>query len=756
MKLLMIALFAVALALLLLMRVSERWLSLLLAVVTLGLVLLVLAMNVQVSGAGFASLDRMQGLLSVSGALLGGSVISLLRHRARAVSRDTKFDKFRAPRPQPQRAAWSAFGWLRRAKAGVGTLSPRSAQSSTAAGVRTSSASTQSQGAAHTAGQLRPTGGAGAGHAASEVAFQDYEVLGRVGIGGMGSVYRARRRQDGQIVALKVPQEKYLADAKFVKRFYREAEVLKRFSHPNIVQVYDYRMQSPEHYIAMEFLDGESLEHLLDHRSFTFGESVQVLRAMADALRHIHTQNVVHRDIKPANVMVLRGAFENGQLREGGIKLMDFGIAVGKVLTRLTMTGARVGTPIYMAPEQAKGQRVDARSDVYSLGLLAYELVTGVTAFKGSYEAVVHQQVFEPPKPPKQVRMEVPGQLSDLILSMVEKDPALRPTLDEVIARLDAGVLGDDDFTDPVALAVSLQERAGTVRLLDLSGKLRLGLCDLGLGPAQVPAAPTALAGDAAGNLYLALPDHRQGRSEALIRKLDPDGREVLAFAPYGLGDGQLLEPVSIAVWGETVYVLDAEAHSVNLFDTQGRYLRRFGGRGRGQGRFDQPSALQVSPRGEVYVLDSGNHEVQRFSAAGEYLSRYAFRLDRTTDKLRPLDGIGIDPQGGIYIADSVARKVRKIEPDGTAGPTFTIDPLVGEPLDTPWLLAINAEGHIYAARQGGQVLRVFSLAGDPLRPPRDMYAPVQALTLLARPAALLRFPETARPEPALAAPPSS
>ena len=587
------------------------------------------------------------------------------------------------------------------------------------------------------------------GGAGSEASFQDYEVLERVGIGGMGSVYRARRRQDGQIVALKVPQEKYLADAKFVKRFYREAEVLKRFSHPNIVRVYDYRMQSPEHYIAMEFLEGESLEHLLDRQSFTFVESTQVLRAMADALRHIHTQNVVHRDIKPANVMVLRGAFENGQLREGGIKLMDFGIAVGKVLTRLTMTGARVGTPIYMAPEQAKGQRVDARSDVYSLGLLAYELVTGVTAFKGSYEAVVHQQVFEPPKPPKQVRMEVPGQLSDLILNMVEKDPALRPTLDEVIARLDAGVLADEPFGDPLALALSLQERAGTVRLLDLSGKLRVGLRDQGPGPDQVPVAPIALAGDAAGHLYLALPDYRQGRSEALIRKLDPAGREVLAFAPYGLGDGQLLQPVGIAVWEETVYVLDAETHSVNLFDPQGRFLGRFGGRGRGQGRFDQPSALQVSPKGEIYVLDSGNHEVQRFSASGEYLSRYAFRLDRTSDKLRPLDGLGIDPQGGVYIADSVARKVRKIEPDGTAGPTFTLEPLVGEPLDTPWLLAVNPEGHIYAARQGGQVLRVFSLAGDPVRPQRDMYAPVQAMTLLQRSVA-------AQPAPSLVAAPFS
>ena len=201
-----------------------------------------------------------------------------------------------------------------------------------------------------------------------EAKFADYDLLDRIGIGGMGSIYRARRKQDGRTVALKVPQEKYLADAKFIKRFYREAEVLKRFNHPNIVRVYDYRSQGDEYYIAMEFLDGESLEAVLEDRQLAYAETVQIIRSLADALRHIHAQNVVHRDIKPANVMVLRNAIQDGKLREGGVKLMDFGIAVGKVLTRLTMTGARVGTPIYMAPEQAKGNRVDARSDVYSLG----------------------------------------------------------------------------------------------------------------------------------------------------------------------------------------------------------------------------------------------------------------------------------------------------------------------------------------------------------------------------------------------------
>ncbi len=568
----------------------------------------------------------------------------------------------------------------------------------------------------------------------TDLKFADYEVLDRIGIGGMGSVYRARRKQDGRTVALKVPQEKYLADAKFVKRFYREAEVLKRFNHPNIVRVYDYRSQGDEYYIAMEFLDGDSLEAVLENKQLADTETVQIIRSLADALRHIHAQNVVHRDIKPANVMVLRGAIQDGKLREGGVKLMDFGIAVGKVLTRLTMTGARVGTPIYMAPEQAKGNRVDARSDVYSLGLLAYEMITGQTAFRGSYEAVVHQQIFESPKPPKQVRLEVPGKLNDLVLGMIEKDPALRPSLDEVISRLDAGVLSDETFNDPYALAMSVQEKRGTLRLLDLKGKLRVSLRDQ-TGENSLPSAPNALTADEEGNIYLSLPEFRQGKSGALIRKLSPEGRELLAFGTYGLGENELLAPVSMTLCGDSLFVLDGESHHVVVFDRAGQYQRRFGGRGQGLGRFEKPRTVAAAQNEHIYVLDSGNREVQRFTPQGEYVSRYAFRMDRTSDELRPLHGLSVDARGTVYIVDSVAGKVRKIEADGTPGNTFTLETLVGESSDAPWLMQVSTEGHLFAVKQGGQVLRTYSTVGD-LLSSNDMYAPVQAIALVNRPLA--------------------
>lgn len=686
------ALFIVGL--LLTVRSSERTLAIIATVFTLMLVLTLAALALGVgsvqsqSQVTLAGLGRVQGLLAVAAVIVGTAFFTLGKVRPTTLDRPGRVQTTNAKPSKLMRTP---------------TPVPPSRRPTL----------TQTM-----VGELR---------------FQEYEVLDRIGIGGMGSVYRARRRQDGRVVALKVPQEKYLADAKFVKRFYREAEVLKRFNHPNIVRVYDYRMQAPEHYIAMEFLDGESLETLLETRSLNFPEATQLIRALSDALRHIHMQNVVHRDIKPANVMVLKNAFSEGQLREGGVKLMDFGIAVGKVLTRLTMTGARVGTPIYMAPEQAKGNRVDARSDVYSLGLLAYEMVTGQTAFKGSYEAVVHQQVFEAPKPPKQVRLEVPGKLNDLILHMIEKDPAQRPTLDEVIARIDAGVLSDEVFNEPIALAMSVQEKRGTLRLLDLKGKLRASLRDQGGGAAGLPSPPNAMAGDSEGYMYVTMLEFRQGKSGALVRKLDPEGKEVLGFGPYGLAEGELLQPVDIAVAQGSVYVLDAEAHHIVVYDTQGQFVRRFGGRGQGLGRFEKPRSIVASPDGHVYVLDTGNNEVQRFTATGEYVSRYAFRLDRNSDTLRQLEGLGVDHFGAVYIVDGVARKVRKIEADGTPGVTFSLETLVGEPLEAPWLLQVGPEGQIYAVRQGGQVLRTFSNVGD-LMISSDMYAPVQAMTMLQRP----------------------
>ena len=140
------------------------------------------------------------------------------------------------------------------------------------------------------------------------VGLTRYEVLERVGIGGMATVFKARRKDDQRYVALKIPQDKFVADARFVRRFHREAEVLMRLNHPNIVKVFEHSNEGTTHFISMELIEGEALENLIETRRVTLEQSVQVLVHTADALRYIHKQGIIHRDIKPGNIMVLRNA----------------------------------------------------------------------------------------------------------------------------------------------------------------------------------------------------------------------------------------------------------------------------------------------------------------------------------------------------------------------------------------------------------------------------------------------------------------
>src|SRR5690625_2701486 len=330
-----------------------------------------------------------------------------------------------------------------------------------------------------------------------EVDVPGYEVLERVGSGGMASVYRARRLSDGQIVALKIPMEQYVADAKFIRRFHREAEVAQRLDHRNIVRTFEHGSHGVKHFMAMEFVDGRSLESYIDARELDIELSAEIMKYVASALNHIHEAGIIHRDIKPANIMVLRQGLDRGagqRLDPDAVKLMDFGIAGGKVLSRLTMTGARVGTPVYMSPEQARGLKIDHRSDIYSLGLVFYEMLTGQTAFKGGYEAIVHQQIFQTPPPPRQVDLRLPKSLDQLVMRMIAKDPDERPSLDEVYATLESVDFDAEEETNlPTRLLLTVSARQGVLRILDPDGNLHTSIGDIGVGEGDFSAAPLSV-----------------------------------------------------------------------------------------------------------------------------------------------------------------------------------------------------------------------------------------------------------------------
>jgi beta-lactam-binding protein with PASTA domain/tRNA A-37 threonylcarbamoyl transferase component Bud32 len=252
-----------------------------------------------------------------------------------------------------------------------------------------------------------------------------YELDGVVGRGGMAEVYRARDIRLDRVVAVKTLREDLARDATFQARFRREAQSAASLNHPAIVAVYDTGedMAGPANvpYIVMEYVDGRTLRDLLrEDRRLLPERALEITDGVLRALDYSHRHGIVHRDIKPANVMLTRSA---------EVKVMDFGIAraVSDAQATMTQTAQVIGTAQYLSPEQARGERVDARSDLYSTGCLLYELLTGRPPFTGdSPVAIAYQHVRENPIPPSRVDPEIPGWADSIVLKAMAKDPADR------------------------------------------------------------------------------------------------------------------------------------------------------------------------------------------------------------------------------------------------------------------------------------------------------------------------------------------
>ena len=246
-----------------------------------------------------------------------------------------------------------------------------------------------------------------------------YRVLQRVGGGGMADVYMAEQAQLARRVVIKVLHPHLARDAEVTERFRREAEAAAKLVHPHICGILDYGANEDVVYTVMPFFEGGSLADLIQKtRTVAAVRTAEVVAQVACALDYAHRHGVVHRDVKPDNVL-----FDE----DGNAVLTDFGIATARFHGRLTASGRAMGTPHYMSPEQAMGKFVDGRSDIYAIGILLYESLTGLPPFDGADAFTVsYKQVHEPPVAPNQINSRVPTLLSDITMRGLAKAPSAR------------------------------------------------------------------------------------------------------------------------------------------------------------------------------------------------------------------------------------------------------------------------------------------------------------------------------------------
>jgi serine/threonine protein kinase/class 3 adenylate cyclase len=245
-----------------------------------------------------------------------------------------------------------------------------------------------------------------------------YKVLSQIGTGGTGIVYKVRDLETGEIVALKILKPHIASDPKVQEALKREMCLARKITHKNVCRIHEFNRSQGTAYISMEFVEGESLAARLDRvGSLPLSEALEVTRQICAGLREAHAQGIVHRDLKPANIMLDRN---------GAVKIMDFGIAQ-MVQHNSPMTGSIVGTPSYMAPEQAELKPLSSCTDIYALGLLLYEMVTGIPAFDGdSPIAIAVKQIREYPKRPREIASRISEALEAVIMKCLQKDPAKR------------------------------------------------------------------------------------------------------------------------------------------------------------------------------------------------------------------------------------------------------------------------------------------------------------------------------------------
>jgi eukaryotic-like serine/threonine-protein kinase len=436
-----------------------------------------------------------------------------------------------------------------------------------------------------------------------------YRIVEKLGRGGMGVVYKAEDTRLHRIVALKFLPEDTAQTANALERFRREAQTASALNHPNICTIYDIGEENGSAYIAMEFIDGQTLSHRIEGRPMKLAEVLDVAIAVADALAAAHTQGIVHRDIKPGNIFITR---------TGQTKVLDFGLAkytaeqlaretpasssMATVDPRLTNPGTAVGTVAYMSPEQAMGEELDGRTDLFSLGLVIYEMATGRLAFSGATTAAIFDGILNrQPVAPAKLNPQLPPRIEEILNKALEKDPKLRyqsasdfrVDLQRLKRELDPSSRSSASVSAETQPAVSAYPRGGSSSRERTAGRRRnraaLGLL---LVAAGAMIAGAYWAGQHEGQSQNIAPTYTQltFRSGTIRTALfAPDGKTIIYSAgweggplelyttrpenpeshPFGLSNAEVL---SISKDGELAVILHSQA--IDPYLNQGTLAR--------------------------------------------------------------------------------------------------------------------------------------------------------------------------------------
>ncbi len=401
----------------------------------------------------------------------------------------------------------------------------------------------------------------------------EFEILEEIGHGGMGIVYRARQRSDGQIVAIKVIRNDRLQHEEAVRRFRREAQAAARLNDPNIVKVFDFDRAGDTHYLVMEYVDGITLErHVEQQGPLSIEQACDFIRQAALGLQHAHEQALVHRDIKPSNLMITptrrqknEGKMKDEQSGDSSfilppssfyIKLLDMGVArvlqlgggtPNESLSTLTQGGSVIGTADYVAPEQLEDPHgADIRADLYSLGCTFYYLLTGQVPFPGgSLISKLDKQRWQEPTPIQTLRGDTPPALARVVEKLMEKSPAARYKTPGALAGALAQ-LAQHDYQDAPAARIEMKEVHRLIGHLDAVWSSRFS-----------PNGKLIASGGKDGALLL-----WDALSGQLVRKFSPHPREIRGVAFTPTGD----------------HIASACGFTVRLFDVRGQEVRRFSG----------------------------------------------------------------------------------------------------------------------------------------------------------------------------------